>query len=168
MNGRRAQRNGRDTSGCLNGMQDTGFMSVHIKRIYFILLMPAVCGFLFVFAVEHYKGPLFTSPSLPEALVPLVFSLSVIFAAALPIWYRSFFASKVRHRKNTTEGEWVRFECTLLYIAMVTPYVALAAHILRLPRFHYAGTALMALYAIYYHYPSRRRISFDRRIFRVK
>lgn len=149
-------------------MQDTGFMAINLKRTYLILLLPAVCGFLFVFTVEHYNGPFFTSSSFPQAATPAVFSLSVFFAAALPIWYRSFFASKMRHRKNTTEGEWLRFERTLLYIAMVTPYVALAAHILRLPRFHYTGTALMALYAVYYHYPSQRRIAFDRRIFRVK
>jgi hypothetical protein len=51
---------------------------------------------------------------------------------------------------------------------MATPYVALIAQILQLPRFHLAGTIVMALYAVYYYYPSMRRIEFDRRVFRVK
>jgi hypothetical protein len=46
--------------------------------------------------------------------------------------------------------------------------VSLIAQILQLPRFHLAGTIIMALYALYYYYPSKRRIDFERRIFRVK
>jgi hypothetical protein len=51
---------------------------------------------------------------------------------------------------------------------MATPYVALIAQILQLPRFHLGGTIIMALYAVYYYYPSKRRIEFERRVFRVQ
>jgi len=111
---------------------------------------------------------MFVSPPYPEVIVPLVFILSVVFAVALPILFRSLFANKMRGRKYTSAGEWLKFERILLYVAMMTPYLALAAHIMRLPRFHYAGTAIMALYAVYYYYPSQRRIAFDKRIFRVR
>jgi hypothetical protein len=61
----------------------------------------------------------------------------------------------------------LRFERTFLYIALITPYVAVASFILEIPRFYCAGTVIMALYAAYYYYPSERRIQFERRIFRV-
>jgi len=69
---------------------------------------------------------------------------------------------------RTSEGDWLKFERNLLYIAMLTPYIGLIAQILQLPRFHLAGTIVMTLYAVYYYYPSMRRLEFDRRVFRVK
>jgi len=44
----------------------------------------------------------------------------------------------------------------------------LVAYLLEFPRFYLAGTVLMALYAVYYYYPSKKRIQFERKIFRVK
>jgi hypothetical protein len=78
------------------------------------------------------------------------------------------FANKRRHQTRTAEEDWLKFERNLLYIAMATPYIALIAQILQLPRFHLAGTIIMALYAVYYYYPSKRRIQFERRVFRVQ
>jgi hypothetical protein len=51
---------------------------------------------------------------------------------------------------------------------MITPYLALPACLFELPKFHFTGTVLMALYAAYYYYPSKKRVDFDRRIFRVR
>jgi hypothetical protein len=52
-------------------------------------------------------------------------------------------------------------------MALVTPYLAAIAYFLQLPRFYLAATLLMALYAIYYYYPSLKRITFDEKIFRA-
>jgi len=143
-------------------------MVTSLQRLYVLLLAPAIAGCIAVFLLEKAHGPVFVSPPYPEVIVPLVFIFSVVFAVALPILCRSLFANKMRGRQYTSAGEWLRFERILLCVAMVTPFFALAAHILRLPRFHYAGTAIMALYAVYYYYPSKRRIAFDKRIFRVR
>ena len=143
-------------------------MADGLKRIYFILLLPAVAGFILVFVIRHFQLIRFSIPQIPTALSPIIFVLSVCFAVALPIFYRSAFANKRRHLSNTAEEDWLKFENNLLYIAMVTPYIALLAQILQLPRFHMGGTIIMALYAVYYYYPSQRRIEYERRIFRVK
>ena len=55
-----------------------------------------------------------------------------------------------------------------ILVVMATPYLALAAYVLAVPRFYLAGTVLAMLYAMYYHYPTTRRLIFDRRIFRVR
>ena len=143
-------------------------MSHDLKRTYFTLLLPAVLGFILIFAIRHFHLLSFNIPQFPSAIPPFIFIVSVCFAVALPIFYRTLFANKMRHQTRTSEREWLKFESNLLYIAMITPYLGLIAQILQLPRFHLAGTIVMALYAVYYYYPSMRRIAFDRRVFRVK
>ena len=143
-------------------------MTPYLKRTYFTLLLPAVAGFIAVFALQHFQLVSFNIPQIPHILYPIIFIASVCFAVALPIFYRTVFANKRRHQTRTAEEDWLRFERNLLYIAMATPYVALIAQVLRLPRFHLGGTIIMALYAVYYYYPSKRRLKFERRIFRVK
>lgn len=143
-------------------------MSHDLKRTYFTLLLPAVLGFILIFVIRHFHPVKFNIPQFPSAIPPIIFIVSVCFAIALPIFYRTLFANKMRHLTHTAEGDWLKFERNLLYISMITPYVGLIAQILQLPRFHLAGTIVMALYAVYYYYPSTRRIEFDRRVFRVK
>ncbi len=143
-------------------------MAHDLKRTYFTLLLPALAGFIAVFALQHFQLVSFNIPQIPPILYPIIFIASACFAVALPIFYRTVFANKRRHQTRTAEEDWLRFERNLLYIAMATPYVALIAQVLRLPRFHLGGTIIMALYAVYYYYPSKRRLKFERRIFRVK
>jgi MFS family permease len=143
-------------------------MTHDLKRIYFTLLLPAVAFFIAVFVLQHFHLVDWHIPSIPPVVHPLVFIISVCFAVAFPILYRTVFANQRRHQKYTAEEDWLKFERNLLYIALATPYVCLVAQILKLPRFHLAGTILMALYAVYYYYPSRKRIDYERRLFRVK
>lgn len=143
-------------------------MAHGLKRIYFILLLPAVAGFILIIVLRHFQLARFNIPQIPSVLSPIIFVISVCFAVALPIFYRSVFANKRRHLTKTAEEDWLKFEYNLLYIAMATPYIALIAQILQLSRFHMGGTIIMALYAVYYYYPSKRRIEYERRIFRVK
>ena len=143
-------------------------MTPGLKRTYFILLLPAVAGFILIFVIQYFHLVRFNIPQIPPVLSLIIFIVSVSFAVALPIFYRTVFANKKRHQTNTAEGDWLKFEQNLLYIAMATPYVTLIAQILQLPRFHMGGTIIMALYAVYYYYPSKRRIEFERRVFRVQ
>lgn len=143
-------------------------MTPDLKRTYFTLLLPAVAGFILVVVLEGLQLVDLDIPRIPSVIPPATFIASVCFAVALPVFYRTLFASKKRHQTHTDENDWKKFERNLLYIAMTTPYIGLIAQILRLPRFHMAGTIIMALYAVYYYYPSKKRIAFDRRVFRVK
>ena len=133
-------------------------MTDDLKRIYFTLLLPAVAGFITVLVLQHFHLVDWNIQNIPP----------VCFAVAFPILYRTVFANQKRHQKNTAEEDWLKFERNLIYIALVTPYVCLIAQILKLPRFHLGGTIIMALYAVYYYYPSKKRIDYERRLFRVK
>lgn len=143
-------------------------MDADLRRTYFLLLLPAVFGLLLTFLLQ-YLDVLEPGGFRPPVLVaPVLFILCGVFALALPIFYRALFTNRMRSKQSTPEAEWFRFERNLIFITLVTPYITLVAQALRLPRFHLAGTILMTLYALYYYYPSRRRLDFERRIFRVR
>lgn len=101
-------------------------------------------------------------------LASLLFVLAVVLAAAAPVLLRTAFAHRRRQAKSTPLRAFIRFQQWLLRIALLTPYIAIIACLFKPPRFHQIGIILATLYALYYHYPSRRRIAFDRRIYRVE
>ncbi|MEA2038532.1 MAG: hypothetical protein U9N82_01715 [Thermodesulfobacteriota bacterium] len=143
-------------------------MANDLKKTYFALSIPAFLGLILVYLLKTLDCfPAGQIESL-KYIAPLTFVLSVVFAIALPIFFRTLFVHRIRHQKSTSEAELIKFERNFLYIALVAPYLMLIAYLLEFPRFYLAGTVLMALYAIYYYYPSKKRIQFERRIFRVK
>ncbi|MGD9237217.1 MAG: hypothetical protein PVF09_11095 [Desulfobacterales bacterium] len=97
-----------------------------------------------------------------------IFIVCVALAVALPLFSRSLFAHQKRDQKMASEAEFVKFEKRLITISLVTPYLALFAYVMEFPKFYTTGAILMGLYAIYYFFPSKRRLALDRRIFRVK
>jgi len=140
----------------------------NIRRTYFTLLIPAIAGFIVISIVKKFNLLEVGRIAFQEIFAPLVFVLSVVFAIAWPIFFRTLFAHKMRKEKRVSEVDLIKFERNFLYIALVTPYLTLIAYLLEFPRFYLAGTVLMALYAVYYYYPSKKRIQFERRIFKVK
>lgn len=145
-------------------------MTKALKRSYFSLLIPAVLALALLAGVESFDllPHIPTYPSGPLGfLAPFVFVLAVFFAVGLPVFFRALFAHRMREQNTVAESDWLTFERTLIRISLVTPYLILPAYLFEFPRFYLAGTALTALYAVYYFYPSRRRIRFERRMFRV-
>ena len=146
-------------------------MAKELRRSYLALMIPAVLALALVTGIKtlEWAPHLPTYPSgLLRFLAPVFFVLSVFFAIALPIFLRTLFAHRVRDRKAVPESDWLKFERSLIRIALVTPYLVLPAYLFEFPRFYLAGTVLMALYAVYYFYPSGKRTRFERRMFRVE
>ena len=139
-----------------------------LKKTYFTLLVPAVIGFFAIYLARKTNFTAFGQINFLGVIATLTFILSVIFAIGLPIFYRSLFAHKMRDRSSVSQNEFVHFERSLIFISLITPYLTLIGFLLEFPRFFLAGTVIMALYAVYYFYPSERRIQFEKRIFRVK
>ncbi len=142
-------------------------MANALRRTYFSLLIPAILGFIVVSLFKALDLISIERVTFMELLAPLLLALSVIFALGLPVFFRALFAHSVREQKSVPEAALLRFERTFLSIALVTPYLALTGYLLDFPRFHLTGSVLMALYAVYYYFPSQRRIRFEKRIFRV-
>ena len=139
-----------------------------LKQLYLILLLPAAILLPLVYLVCETAllpiGPMTIAP----VFHPAFFIAGAVCAIAGPIFIRTWFAHSVRDRTSVTEKEFMKFQKRLLWVALVTPYLALAGLWLSLPKFYIADIVLMALYAVYYYYPSVQRIRFDARIFKVK
>jgi hypothetical protein len=142
-------------------------MHERLQKIYFSVLTPAVIGFFVIYLVNHLHGSYLFSNQVVAFIAPRIFFLAVVFAVAAPVFYRSVFAYHRQNHKGVHPMELFKLERNITLIALVTPYLALAAYYLQLPCFYLTGTILMALYAIYYYYPSRKRIMFDCKLFRT-
>ena len=139
-----------------------------LKKTYFSLLIPAIVGFLCIYLSKEFNFIHLGKPQFISILAPSVFVLSVIFSIAAPIFFRSLFAHKMSNEKSTTESKLIKFEQTLIRIALVTPYLGLVAYFFEFQKFYFSAIFIMALYSVYYFYPSQKRIAFEKRIFRVR
>jgi Ca2+/Na+ antiporter len=142
-------------------------MSKKLKKVYLSLLLPSIFGFTLAGGAKAYDIFEIGSGNFIEIVGPIIFIVCIAFAIAFPIFYRTLFAHNRRDLKCVSEKELLNFERTLIYVVMITPYLALIAYFLELPRFYTASAILMGLYAVYYFYPSKRRIALDRKIFRA-
>ena len=141
-------------------------MPKELKKIYFTLLLPSILGFTIAGGAKAYDIIEIGSANFTEIVGPIIFILCIALAIAFPIFYRTVFAHKSRDLISVSEKELLNFERTLINVVMITPYLALIAYFLDLPRFYTGSAVLIGLYAVYYFYPSKRRIAFDRKIFR--
>ena len=142
-------------------------MTAELKRTYFIILAPSLMGFIIVYGAKAYD--LFRLDRVDNVNIfgSVILIFCVTLAIALPIFYRTLFAHRKRDQRMVSEADFVKFERRLMVISLATPYLALAAYALEFPKFYTTAAILMGLYAIYYFFPSEKRLAFDRRIFRV-
>ena len=143
-------------------------MNDKLKKAYLALLLPSILGFIMVGGAKAYDFIEIGSANFIQIAGPLIFILCIALAIAFPIFYRTLFAHKSRDLISVSEKELLKFERTLINVVMMTPYLALLSYCFELPRFYTASAILIGLYAVYYFYPSKTRIAFERRIFRVK
>lgn len=142
-------------------------MSKELKKVYLTLLLPSIFGFILVGWAKAYNFIGIGSANFSGIAGPLIFILCIAFAIAFPIFHRTLFAHKNRDLISVPEEKLFKFERTLIYFVMMTPYLALTAYFFELPRFYTTSAILIGLYAVYYFYPSQTRIAFDRRLFRA-
>ena len=143
-------------------------MVAELKRTYLIILIPSILGFMLAYGAKAFD--LFRidrEAGHANILGPAIFIICVTLAIALPMFYRALFAHQKRDQKMVSEAEFIKFERRLMVISLITPYLALVAYTLEFPKFYTTAAILMGLYAIYYFFPSEKRLAFDRRIFRV-
>jgi len=143
-------------------------MTDALKKTYFIFLLPSILGFALAGGAKVYGFIEIDSVQFIQIAGPLIFILCIALGIAFPIFYRTLFAHKNRNLLSVSDKKLLKFERTLINVVMITPYLALLSYFFELPRFYTASSILIGLYAVYYFYPSKTRIAFERRIFRVK
>ena len=117
-----------------------------------------VVGLVLIYLAKTYKYLALDHIAFLNIVAALTFILAVVFAIGLPVFIRSLFAHKMRDRTHVSQEELIKLERTLIYISLVTPYLTLIGYLLEFPRFYFTGTVLTALYALYYYFPSEKRL----------
>jgi hypothetical protein len=142
-------------------------MQKKLQTQYILMVVPAVFLFL-VFGLVQGMQITASERVAPGAMVPvLVFIVSTITAIAGPLFLRTLFAHSVKEQHKVKSSAFLSFQRRLLWVSQTTPYLAFVAVLCNFPRFYAAAIVLMGLYALYYYYPSQRRIGFDKKMFRV-
>jgi len=139
-----------------------------LKKQYIIIILPAVSLFLAFGLARQLNFITSGQFVISSVLHSMVFILSAITALAGPLFFRTLFAHSMRKQRGVSAKEFLSFQKKILWISMITPYFAFIAVLCDFPRFFAAAIVLMALYAVYYYFPSQKRIDFDQKIFRVK
>jgi hypothetical protein len=149
------------------GLRGTNKMTDELRKTYFIFLVPSIVGFALAVWAKAYNCIEIGSVNSIQIVGPFIFILCIALSIAFPIFYRALFAHKNRDLISVSDEKLLKFERTLINVVMMTPYLALLSYFFELPRFYTASAVLIGLYAVYYFYPSKTRIAFDRRIFRA-
>ena len=142
-----------------------------LQRFYLLLLLPALAANIIFYLFAFHPDVLFSDfmkavPYGTAGTVLLVMSAS--FSLALPLFYRSLFAGTVRGRTSITGKEFMRFQKRLLCIGLATPYVSACAILFRFSGLYLYGPVLLSLYSLYFYFPSKKRIDYDIKLFRVR
>jgi len=143
-------------------------MNKRLKLHYFIMVVPAVALLLTIGLAKEWNLINIGRFTVPSFVHSLVFILAAATAIAGPIFIRTWFAHSRSAEHNVSTAEFLFFQRQLLSTSQVTPYLAVVALFCDFPRFYATAIFLMTLYAVYYFFPSQKRIDFDRKIFRVK
>ena len=131
------------------------------------MIIPAVCLFL-VFGLARQLNLVVPGQFvIPGIVHSIVFVVSAITALAAPLFLRTLFAHSMRKKTRVPANVFLSFQQKILWISQITPYFAFMAYLCDFPRFYATAIVLMALYAVYYYFPSKKRITFDQKIFRV-
>ena len=143
-------------------------MQARLKKYYYRSLLPAVGVIAVVLGGRALQviGPV---PLLHEKFWTAgVFVLTLVSAVAGPVALRAVFAHLMRGALYTPSKDFYRFQKCLIQMTLPAVYLISIVCLVELPRFWQAGIILSALYAVYYQYPSERRIASDQRVFRVE
>lgn len=102
-----------------------------------------------------------------RTLSVILVSLSGVFGLALPIFYRSYFISSLKNAKTVSIESFMNFEKNTIKIALIAPYFLILSIALHLSERTHILIFLFSLYALYYYYPSNKKIKFEMKIFRI-
>ncbi len=142
-------------------------MDKDFKKHYFKLITPTILLFLIFGVSETFHLSLLKKFTAPSFFPTLFFILSAITAIAGPLFIRTYFAHSKRNEKQVSKESFKKFQKGLMNLSMLTPFFAFIAIVSEFEKFYCASIIMFALYSIYYYFPTKKRVDFDKKIFRV-
>lgn len=147
---------------------DPATTSKFLRKIYFWQLLPAITLIAVAYLLKYYFKLSDTEP-VPSLLVSVVITtLAGVVSVAAPIFYRSYFVYKNRDKKKILPDDFLGFERVLLTTALMSPYFLVISVLINMNETANMLITIFALYALYYYFPTEKKMRFEMRIFRIK
>lgn len=143
-------------------------ISKNLKQLYFIQLVPAVILIVILYFFGGYLKGQGTMPVRGNLFNDIMVALAAVIGVAFPMFYRSFFVFKVRDKREITTDVFIRFEKVLMIFSLITPYFLVLSIAFDMKNKANIFITILALYAVYYYFPSVRKMKFEMKIFRIK
>ena len=138
-----------------------------LQAHYIKVFSPGVMAFAMLYGL--YKSGVEVTYALggPVAAAILV-AMAAVTSIAGPLWYRLYFARRHQRSQTVALHELLHFEKRLINLAGLTTYLLILAFVVQLPRTPFLAVAMLLLYAMYFYFPSARRIRHEKQMFRTK
>ncbi len=138
-----------------------------LKKNYFIIVTPAIL-LIFVFFLLEKLHIQFSFPLSGKIVSIVIIILAASTSSILPIWFKLLLIKKLRNKKQVSYKEFTSLQNKVTITATFTIYWIFPAYIYQLPEIPMLLTSFFAIYALYYYYPSKRRIEMEKKTFRIK
>jgi len=143
-------------------------LSKNLCKIYYQIVIGYLLLIFIIYllkdVLELVKINLQQSTLLMQTLV----AFSAIVGIGLPIFYRTWFVNKIRQQKNLALNQFIDFEKKLLLLALLTPFFLILGLLLNFNQKALILLTIFSLYALYYYYPSVKKMRFEMQLFRIK
>ena len=142
-------------------------MQKKLLRHYLIINLPGIAAFIILYILVKFHVNIFFP--VQQGWVQVIMMIaSGLFAVVLPLWYRILFVNRMKGKANTGKPRFMQFERDFLALASVSVYILVAGFILALPRIPLSVMVLFVIYALYFYFPSEKRIRSEKKMFRVE
>ena len=141
-------------------------MQKALLRHYLTINLPGISAFILIYILGKFNFAIFFPMN--QGWIPVFMMIAeALFAVVLPLWYRILFVNKSKGKKHVDKDALMQFEKRFLNLASISVYILIAGYLLALPRIPISVMILFVLYALYFYFPSEKRIRSEKKIFRI-
>jgi len=137
------------------------------QKCYWLTLAPALIA-LCVLGLNQVFGTPYISQQASRPTTMFILVLTGGLAILLPLWQRILFCRKQTGKSGTDLGVFIRFEKRFMVSGLLAAYMIPLGYFCRLPQVPLFWMIIFSLYAVYYYFPSGKRITMECKIFKVQ
>lgn len=140
----------------------TSLKSIFIKQLFIAIVLIALA-----YAVRYFINPdlgLVNS----NFFSIIISTFAAAFAIAIPIFYRTYFINRHKDLKYIPAELFFKFEKNILHIVLIAPYLLAVSILLNMSERTQILITLFVLYGIYFYFPTKKKLRFEMKVFRIK
>ncbi|RLD82441.1 MAG: hypothetical protein DRJ10_05050 [Bacteroidetes bacterium] len=137
-----------------------------LQKNYFLIVTPAILLILIFFILEKL-GFTFVFQTSGKLVSTLIIILAASTSTILPIWYKLILIKRLKNKKKVSFEEFLTLQNKTIFTAAFSIYWIFPAYMYQIPNIPMLLISFFAIYALYYYYPSKRRIDMEKKTFRI-